>query len=29
MIARHIGRPVRVVDKLVLQGLVRIAMGQS
>lgn len=28
MIARHIGRPVRVVDKLVLQGLVRIAMEQ-
>jgi type III pantothenate kinase len=29
MIARHIGGPVRVVDKLVLEGLVRIAMEQA
>jgi len=29
IIARHIGQPVRVVDKLVLQGLVRIAMEQA
>ena len=26
LVARHMGRPVRVVDKLVLEGLVRIAM---
>jgi type III pantothenate kinase len=26
MIARHLGRPAHVVDKLVLEGLVRIAM---
>jgi len=28
IVARHIGRPVRVIDKLVLEGLVRIAMEQ-
>ncbi len=26
LVARHLGRPVRVIDKLVLEGLVRIAM---
>ena len=25
LVARHIGRPVRIVDKLVLEGLVRMA----
>ena len=26
LVARHLGRPVRIVDKLVLEGLVRIAI---